>query len=325
MATRKLIVATGPITDNCRDALSSVGEVVELPDDEETLLAAAPSAIGFIVRGTSRLSGAVIKAAKGLVVIGRSGVGVDGVDMATATGRGIPVVITPHAGVNAVAEGAFAMILTITKKIQMLDGAVRNGMWADRDRLVLGDLDGATLGIVGMGRIGRRVARIASAFDMSVIVTDPLVDEAEALCLNVQLSELPELFQNSDYISLHAPLLPETRGMVSTRLLESCQPGTVLVNLARGGLVESYDALLAALDSGRLAGVGLDVFDPEPPDLSHPLFSDDRVLFSPHALGVSNRARQRIFNEMADGMLAVLGGGRAVNIANPQIYSEEKP
>ena len=316
-----LIVTTGPITDECRASLSVVAEVQELPDDnEETLMAAAPSAIAFVVRGTSRLSRKVIESAPGLLVIGRSGIGVDGVDMEAATERGIPVIVTPHAGVNAVAEGVFTLVLAITKRIRDLDVAVRNGNWADRDNLALGDLDGATLGIVGLGRIGSRVATVASAFNMTVVAFDPYINETTPEGPAIEFLSLNELFECSDFISLHAPLTPETRGMVSAELLQTCKPGTVLVNLARGGLIESLDALLSALDTGALAGIGLDVFDEEPPNLSHPIFRDERVLFSPHALGLSNRARHNIFSDMASGILAILAGERAPNIANPEIH-----
>jgi phosphoglycerate dehydrogenase-like enzyme len=316
-----LIVTTGPITDECRDSLSVVAEVEELPDDnEEALLAAAPNAIGFVVRGTSRLTRKVIESAPGLLVIGRSGIGVDGVDMEAATERGIPVVVTPHAGVNAVAEGVFTLVLAITKKIRDLDFAVRNGNWADRDHLGIGDLDGATLGLVGLGRIGYRVATLASAFNMTVVAFDPYINSAPPEGPAIEFMSLNGLFECSDFISLHAPLTPETQGLVSADLLQSCKLGTVLVNLARGGLIESHDVLLSALDTGALAGIGLDVFDEEPPNLSHRIFQDERVLFSPHALGLSDRARHNIFSEMTSGMLAILSGERAPNIANPEIH-----
>ena len=133
-------------------------------------------------------------------------------------------------------------------------------------------------------------------------------------------ADLPELFARSDYVTLHAPLVAQTRGLITRELLRSAGPDATLVNLARGGLVSSPDAILEALETGALSGVGLDVFEPEPPDLGHPLFSHKRVLLSPHALGLTQRSRQRIFEEMSNGMLAVIRGIRPQAVANPEIY-----
>jgi D-3-phosphoglycerate dehydrogenase / 2-oxoglutarate reductase len=268
------------------------------------------------VRGGSRVSEALIEAAPGLRVIGRSGVGFDEVDVEAATRRGIPVVITPEANAQAVAEGALALLLALVKRLPELDAAVRAGRWPDRDRSDVRDLEESTFGLLGLGRIGRRVAALALPFSMQVLAHDPYTCEVEG----VELVGLEELFSRSDYLSLHAPLTPETRGIVHADLLARAGPGAVLVNTSRGGLVRSLDDLYGALESGALDGVGLDVFEPEPPDVSHPLFSHPRVLVSPHALGMSRLARRRVFEEMSRGMAAVLRGGRAEHVANPEVY-----
>ena len=283
---------------------------------ESTLLGLAADAVALAVRGSVPITARLIAAAPSLRVIARSGVGYESIDVGAASARGIPVVITPGAGAQAVAEGAIALMLALTKRLGALDAAVREGRYAERDRLVVGDLDGATLGLVGLGRIGSRVSELALAFGMDVVAHDPVATPGEG----VEMTDLETLFSRAGVVSLHAPLTESTRGLVDARLLSMVGPGALLVNLARGGLIASLDDLRAALDSGRLAGVGLDVFDPEPPDLSHPLFTDPRVLLSPHVLGMSGQAKQRIFRAMSEGIVAALRGERPDAVANPEIY-----
>ncbi len=260
----------------------------------------------------------MIEGAPRLRVVGRSGIGVDEVDVEAATRCGIPVVVTPQAGAQAVAEGALALMLALAKRLPELDRAVRDGRWAVRDACEIGDVAGGTLGILGLGRIGTRLADLGVALGMDVAAHDPWVDPLRA---HVPLVGLDELFGRSRFLSLHAPLTDETRGIVDDRLLALVPRGAILVNLARGGLVRSLDDLVTALDSGRLAGVGLDVFEPEPPDPRHPIFARPNVLATPHALGMSLRARERIWREMAEGMLAALRGERPRAVANPEVFA----
>lgn len=307
------IVATGPVSPPAEEIL---GEIAVPPDaSEESLLALVRDAEALIARGDSTVSARVIAGAPALRVIARTGVGIDQVDLEAATRRGIPVSIAPDAGADSVAEGALALMLALAKDLNALDRAVRDGRWAARDELDLWDIGGTTVGIVGLGRIGRRVAALVQVLGARVLAYDPYAEVPE----HVELVELDTLFGESDYISLHAPLTAETRGLVDARVL-SLARGAVLVNLGRGGLVSSLDDLQAALASGALCGIGLDVFDPEPPDPSHPLFDHPRVLLSPHALGLSRRARQQTFAEVADAISAVLAGGRPRAVANPEVY-----
>jgi D-3-phosphoglycerate dehydrogenase len=294
-----LIVATGPVHPVAEEIL---GET--LVGDWRALL---PEAEALIVRGDAIVTAADIASASRLRVIGRSGVGVDNVDVAAAHARGIPVVIAPGAGARAVAEGAFTLVLALLKRLPELDRAVREGDWALRDRADVRDLAGVTVGAVGYGRIGREFADLARAVGMHVLAHDPNVDEATA--------PLDALFENADAVSLHVPLTEETRGLIGPALLECAKPGLVLVNTARGALVSSLDDLLAALESGRLGGVGLDVFEEEPPDPTHPLFANPRVLVSPHALGFTPSSREAVFRTMAEGVAAVLRGEQPENVA----------
>jgi D-3-phosphoglycerate dehydrogenase / 2-oxoglutarate reductase len=294
-----LIVATGPVHPVAEEIL---GEIVV--GEWRALL---PEVEALIVRGDAVVTAEDIGGAPRLRVIGRSGIGVDNVDVAAAKARGIPVVVTPGAGARAVAEGAFALALALLKRLPELDRAVREGEWSLRDRIDVGDVVGATVGIVGYGRIGRDLADLARGVGMHVLAHDPNVDEAA--------TPLDALFAHSDVVSLHVPLSEETRGLVGPALLERAKPGLVLVNTARGGLVSSLDDLLAALESGRLGGVGLDVFDEEPPDPSHPLFAHARVLVTPHALGFTRSSREAVFRSMAEGVAAVLRGEQPTHVA----------
>ena len=318
-----LVVTTGPVPEAVHRLLAGAARLVVTDGDHDTLLALAAETEGFIVRGDGHLPASLIEAAPRLRVIARSGIGVDNVDVAAATRRGIPVVVTPDVGAVAVAEGAIALLLALAKRLAELDALVRSGRWAERETTVVSELAGSTLGVVGMGRIGRRAAGLGAGFGMHVVAADPALGDGRLRELGVEPVTLAELFDRSDHITLHAPLLAETRGMVTAELLGRAGPGAFLVNLARGGLIESLDAVADALDAGALAGVGLDVFDAEPPDLGHRIFSDPRVLLSPHALGLSDKSRRRIFGDMSQGVRAVLEGRRPEAVANPEVYGSE--
>jgi len=302
-----MILATGPVPSVARALLGEI--VVAGPGKLDALL---PQAEVLIVRGGTYVSAEMLAAAPRLRVIGRSGVGFSEVDVAAATARGIPVVLAGAAGARAVAEGALTLALALLKRLPELDEAVHSGRWEQRDAVEIRDLAGATLGVVGFGRIGRELSGLAGPLGLDTVFHDPYVDGS---------IPLEELFARADVVSLHAPLTEETRGLVGPALLGAAKPGLILVNLARGGLVSSLDDLLAGLESGGLGGVGLDVFDPEPPDPAHPLFRHPRVLCSPHALWRTPSALDGIFREMAEGVLAALAGDRPAAVANPELYA----
>jgi phosphoglycerate dehydrogenase-like enzyme len=221
-------------------------------------------------------------------------------------------VITPGSGTRAVAEGVFALALHLVKRLRPFTDLVRHGRWADRSQVSMGDLDGATIGIIGYGRIGRRVGELATAFGMNLLAYDPFsAPPAEIACRDVS-----ELALTSDVVTLHVPLTDETRHLIDKAFLDRVRPGTILINCSRGGLVD-LDAALAALESGRLAGVGLDVFDPEPPE-RHPLFDHPNVVLTPHLMGMTRRAAAATFVDAARGVVDVLAGRRPAAVANPE-------
>ncbi|MFJ1747440.1 NAD(P)-dependent oxidoreductase [Streptomyces sp. NPDC088116] len=302
-----LVVALGPVD---ADTVGPVlGErVTFLTDPTPDELAVAE---GAIVRADRRVDGDFLQRAPRLRVIARTGVGVDLVDVAAASARGIPVVITPNSGSRAVAEGVFAMALHLTKRLRPLTDLVRNGRWAERNAVPVGDLDGATLGIVGYGRIGRRVGELAAAFGMRTLAYDPFSPPPPGFAC----ADLRELVGASDVLTLHTPLTEDTRHLVDERLLAHVKPGSILINCGRGGLLDPA-ATLAAVESGRLSGVGLDVFDPEPAR-HHPLFDHPDVVLTPHVMGMTRRAMTLTFVDAARGVADILAGRSPAAVANP--------
>jgi D-3-phosphoglycerate dehydrogenase / 2-oxoglutarate reductase len=304
---RPVVVALGAVDPTLvTEVLGDSIAFVARPGPEDLAIAE-----GAIVRADAVVDGALLARAPRLRVLARTGVGVDLVDLEEASARGIAVVITPGAGTRAVAEGVLAHALHLVKRLAPLTRLVREGRWAERAGVAVGDLDGATIGIVGYGRIGRRVGELAAAFGMRVLAHDPISPPPA----DVDRPDLGELAEASDVLTLHAPLTAATYHLVDARLLGRVRPGAILVNCGRGGLLD-LDAALAALDAGRLGGIGLDVFDPEPPP-HHPLFDHPNVVLTPHLMGLTRRATAATFAAAARGIADVLAGRRPPALANP--------
>jgi D-3-phosphoglycerate dehydrogenase / 2-oxoglutarate reductase len=305
---RPVVVALGPVEPGL--IVGVLGEEIEfVADPSEQQIA---NAAGAIVRADAVVDAAFLARAPRLRVLARTGVGVDHVDLQAATARGIPVVITPGSGSRAVAEGVFALALHLVKRLRPFTDLVRHGRWADRGQIPMGDLDGATIGIIGYGRIGRRVSELATAFGMNVLAYDPF----SAPPPEIASADLSVLASASDVVTLHVPLTEETHQLVDKAFLDRVRPGTILINCGRGGLVD-LDAAFAALESGRLAGVGLDVFENEPPE-HHALFDHPDVVLTPHLMGMSRRAAAATFVDAARGIADVLASRRPAAVANPE-------
>ena len=283
------------------------GQCRFVPDPTEADLVIAQ---GAIARADAQVDQEFLARAPRLRVVARTGVGVERVDLDAATARGIAVVTTPGAGTTAVAEGAIAMAMHLVKRFGPLTTLVRSGQWAARGTVPVGDLAGSVLGVVGYGRIGQRAAVLGAALGMSVLAYDP-VSEPPA---DLRCTDLLDLVSSSDVITLHLPLLESTHHLVGPDLLRHVKPGAILVNCGRGGLID-LDAVNTALQDGRLGGVGLDVFDPEPP-VHHPLFDHPDVVLTPHLMGLSRQATAATFADAAQGVLDVLNGRSPAAVAN---------
>jgi phosphoglycerate dehydrogenase-like enzyme len=266
---------------------------------------------GAIARADATIDTAFLERAPRLRVIARTGVGVERVNLDAATARGIAVVVTPGAGAVAVAEGAIAMAMHLVKRLGRLTDLVRSGRWADRGSVAVGDLAGSTLGVVGFGRIGQHAGTLGAALGMKVLAYDPVAEAPAGL----RCGTLAELLSRSDVITLHLPLAPDTHHLINTETLGLMKRGAILVNCGRGSLIDN-DAAFQALLTGRIAGIGLDVFDPEPPQ-HHPLFDHPDVVLTPHLMGLSTRATAATFTAAATGVVDVLDGREPAAVANP--------
>lgn len=318
MTEAPAIVASGPLAEPARTILSRFGPIAADAGDE--LRPLLGEAVALVAGGATSVSSDLLDAAPRLRVVGRNGVGVDEIDLPAATARGIPIVITPGANDLAVAEGAIALLLALIKCLPTLDRIVRTGAWHERPAARPGDIAGSTLAVVGFGHTGRRTATLAHALDMRVLACDPVLERDEIWSGGAEPAPLDEALAAADHACLHVPLTAATRGLITAERLRAAKPGLRLVNMSRGA-VAPLDELLAALQAGHLGGVGLDVFDPEPPDPCHPIFEREDVLCSPHALVQTPRAMAAVSEAMGRGMAAVLDGGRAEHVANPEVWA----
>lgn len=274
---------------------------------EIELRAAVADAQGLVMRANGRVTESVIAAAPSLRVIGRHGVGLDNIDMVAAQRRGVQVVHTPHANAVAVAEHTVACLLALVRHLRQQDAAVRAGDWAARDRLLGNELHTKTLGVLGFGNIGQRVAAVLKhGFGMRVAFTDPLPRDNAAAELAAQRVDLRTLLRTADVLTVHVPLTPATRGLLDTTRLTELSPRAVLVNVARGGVVDET-ALLDACRTGRLAGAALDVFGEEPLPAGHPLLECEQVLLTPHSAAMTHEAARRM-SMVVEDVLRVLDG-----------------
>ena len=253
------------------------------------LLEVVADADALIIRSGTKVTADVIEAGSRLSVIGRAGTGVDNVDLAAATARGIVVMNTPGGNTVTTAEHALALLISLARHVPEATASMKAGKW-EKKRFVGVELNNRTLGLIGLGNVGRIVASKAQGWGMKVIAHDPFLSEAMAAKLDVELVALDDLYERSDAISVHVPRTKDTLGLLGRDAFAKMKPGVLLVNAARGGIVDE-EALVDALDAGRVAGAGLDVFVEEPVPPGHPLVKHERVICTPH-LGASTEQAQ---------------------------------
>ncbi len=292
----------------------------DLPPERDTLIEKVRGMDGILCLLSDRVDREIMDAAGGqLRAISTYAVGTDNIDLDEATRRGIPVGHTPGVLTEACADLAFALLMAAARKVVLGDRQVREGLWRtwEPQGWLGADVHRATLGLVGFGRIGQAVARRAAGFDMRVLYFDPSVqDPADGMG---QAVELDEILRESDFVSLHAPLTPDTRHLINRESIKKMKAGAILVNTARGGLVDQ-DALAEGLSSGHLAGAALDVTDPEPLPTGHALLGMENVIITPHIASASRATREQMALIAADNLLAGLRGERLPFCANPRVY-----
>lgn len=305
--TPQTIVALGSVeTGLVEPLLAPHQQMIHNPTEDD--LARADAAI---VRAAYRVDKELLDRMPALKVIARTGVGTDLVDVAEASRRKIPVVITPGSNTASVAEGVFAHLLALVKRLSTLKALVKDHAWESRSSIPVGDLDGFTLGIIGYGRIGRRVAHIAEAFDLNVLAFDPYAE----VPTGIRCETVEELLGKSDFVTLHVPLTPENQNLIDAKRIALMRQGSILINCSRGGLVD-LDAAHDALLSGQLGGLGLDVFDPEPPT-HHAVFDQENVVLTPHLMGFTRQGMVNTVRDAARGALEVLAGRTPAAVAAP--------
>jgi glyoxylate reductase len=293
----------------------------ELPPSHKEILARVRGVDGLLCLLTDRIDTEVLEAAgPGLKVISSYAVGVDNVDVAAASARGIPVGNTPDVLTDATADLTFALLLAAARRVVEGDRLVKAGGWKTwGPEFMLGaDLRGATLGILGFGRIGRAVAQRATGFGMRITFTDPGQAKPEPGVTATQV-DFETLLRESDFISLHCPLTAETRGLMNAAAFAKMKPTAVLVNTSRGPVVDQT-ALYEALKSERIFAAGLDVTDPEPLPMDSPLLTLENCIVVPHIASASWRTRERMSVMAAENLIAGLKGERLPNCVNPEVY-----
>lgn len=296
-----------------------IGPATETPDDP---FSAVPQANALIAAGGVFGPEVLDRAPKALVV-SRTGIGYDKVDVAAATERGVAVCNTPDAPTISTAEFALALLLSAAKKLKTAENALLTSGGQPRDFYKEHDaieLHGRQLGLVGFGRIGRYVAKVAKALGMNVAAYDPYVEPAHAAELGVELrGKLEDVLADADFVSLHLPMSESTAKIVNADTLAQFKQGAMLINASRGGLVDEA-AVLNALNKGRLSGFAADVTDPEPPHLDNPLLNRPDVLITPHVGSATADGKRRILTAAVDNVVHVLRGERPRDIVNPEVW-----
>jgi D-3-phosphoglycerate dehydrogenase len=278
---------------------------------------------GLAIRSATKVTRELLEAASNLKVVGRAGIGVDNVDVTSATRRGVVVMNTPHGNSVTTAEHAIAMMMALARQIPEASASTKAGKW-EKNRFMGMELFGKTLGLIGCGNIGSIVADRAIGLKMKAIAYDPYLTEARALALGVEKVELPALLARADVVTLHTPLTDATRNILSAEAIASMKPGVRIINCARGGLIDER-ALAEAIRSGHVAGAALDVFAAEPPGES-PLFGLENVVCTPHLGASTEEAQEKVGIQVAEQMSDFLLTGAIVNAVNmPSVSIEEAP
>lgn len=289
--------------------------------EEDDLVRGIPEWDAILVTSREQVTERVIQAGKRLKIVAKFGVGVENIDIPAATRAGIPVTNCPGSNAVAVAEAALGLMLAVERRIPQYMGKLQGGAW----REVLTDareLTGATFGVVGYGNVGREFVRLLKGFEGRVLACDPYVDEVLIRAGGAEPVDLDTLTRESDVISVHCSLTPETRGMFNADRFEMMKRNAIVLNCARGPII-NQDDLTVALREGVIAGAGLDVFEVEPPPSGMPLFSLENVIVTPHLAGSTHLAHERVFHTSAENIIRAIRGDQFIpgTLRNPEVFN----
>ncbi|MCY4731074.1 phosphoglycerate dehydrogenase [Natronomonas gomsonensis] len=315
------VLVTDPITDVGLDVLRDAGHEVETGYELEgdDLLEAVSDANAMIVRSGTEVTEEVLTAAEDLVIVGRAGIGVDNIDIEAATDQGVIVANAPEGNVRAAAEHTVAMTFATARSIPEAHIRLKNGEWAKSDYLGT-ELNGKTMGVVGLGRVGQEVAKKLDALGMEVAAYDPYISEERAERIGAELVGLEESLERADFLTVHTPLTPETEGLIGEEELDTLGDG-YLINCARGGVVDE-EALATKVGDGTLAGAALDVFAEEPLSPDSSLLEYDEVIVTPHLGASTEAAQENVATSTADQVNAALAGEPVANALNAPSIDE---
>lgn len=315
----KKVLVTEPIDERAMDLLRAHFRVVQ--GNGGRVVDEAQGCDGILLR-VAEVREADMAQLPDLKVVAKHGIGLDSIDVDAATARGIAVVNAPLSNINAVAEHTATMVLALSKQLVHLDQVTRHGGFPTRTQYKNLELKGATVGLVGLGKIARLVAQKLSGFGVHLIGYDLYVKQEQVLEYGIQMTDLSAVLSQSDFICLHTPLTPETRHMISTEQLTQMKPTAYLINTSRGPVVDEA-ALVKALKDGTIAGAALDVFEQEPPAADDPLFQMDQVILSPHNAALTKEALLAMAMDSAQGIVDYLEGRTPQYLCNPQILQSK--
>lgn len=281
---------------------------------EEELIAIIPEFDALLVRSQTKVTAAVLEAGRKLKAVGRAGVGVDNIDLDAATRYGIAVINAPDGNTITTSEHTFAMLMALARRIPQAYRSTIQGEWRRKDFVGV-ELRDKTLGIIGFGRIGSEVAKRAKAFQMRILAYDPFLTQERAEKMGITMATLDEIYRQSDFITVHTPLNKETRHMINREAFEKMKPGVRIINCARGGIIDEK-ALVEAIQSGKVAGAALDVFEEEPPAKDNPLFSLEQVIVTPHLGASTVEAQENVALDVSEEILHLLRGEPFKNAVN---------
>lgn len=318
----KKILISDSVDEKCTSILLSAGFAVDYKTDlsKDDLLKIISDYNALIVRSSTQVDAELIEKMDKMEVIGRAGAGVDNINLKAATRKGILVMNTPGGNTISAAEHTIALMLAASRKIPQANISLHLKKW-DRKRFQGSELFGKTLGLIGLGKIGKEVAIRAKAFGMKIISYDPIVSAESISDLDLQIVSLEEIWKNSDIISVHTPLNERTKYLISSDEISKCKTGVIIINCARGGIVNEKD-LLAALKEGKVGAAGLDVFEKEPPDFKSGLLQHPLVVSTPHLGASTEEAQQKVAVQIAEQIVEYFKTGSAAGAVNASLTKE---
>ena len=318
---KPLVILAGPIhADGVKQLESEARVIVSNEETEAGMIKVAQQASGILFRAKPRCSRSLMAACKQLKVVGRHGVGLDTIDLPAATELGIPVVHAPGSNSNSVAEHAIMLMLALAKQAVVVDKRTRLADWGKSRWQGLLEMNGKTLGIIGVGNVGRRVAKTAAALGMRVIAYDKYVPADEQRNRGAEpVADLPSLLREADVVTCHTPHTDETHHMINADTIAQMKPGVIFINTSRGK-VQDEEALRVALESGQIRAAGIDVFEEEPVSSDSRLLQLDNVIVSPHIAGVTEETTRGTAMQVTAEMLRVLRGEKPHVLGNPELW-----